>query len=52
MMSATHTHHRQPIGGSYGQAKHSHYTVHGLILPSNRTAAYREQEITMNMVKI
>lgn len=22
---------------SYGQAKHSHYTVHGLILPSNCT---------------
>ena len=28
--------------GSYGQAKHSHYAVHGLVLPSNRTATYNQ----------
>lgn len=26
--------------GSYGQAKHSHYTVHGLVLPSDCAAPY------------
>ena len=35
--------HSAQRAGSYGKAKHSHYTVHGLILPSNRTAAYKEQ---------
>ena len=35
--------HSAQRAGSYGEAKHSHYTVHGLILPSNRTAAYKEQ---------
>ena len=53
MMSATHSRHTARAG-SYGKAKHSHYTVHGLILPSNRTAAYKEtekRELIMNMVK-
>ena len=43
MMSATHSQHTARTG-SYGEAKYSHYTVHGLILPSNRTAAYKETE--------
>ena len=46
MLSATYT--ISQLSESYSQAKHSHYTVHGLVLPSNGAATYMSAKLERN----